>query len=160
MAKILSALFAGAGTAFFLDPHSGRRRRHVARDKLAALLRRGSRRAAQRMRYAEGVAKGVVHNASKAAVGGKSSELDDATLTNKVESQIFRDRDAPKGDVDVNIEGGVVYLRGQVKNADQIRELVEAASRVDGVTAVENLLHLPGGPTRSKGGDRRTKAMG
>jgi osmotically-inducible protein OsmY len=82
-------------------------------------------------------------------------DLNDATLAKKVESEIFREREAPKGHVDVNAESGVVYLRGQVDNADQIRALVEAAARVEGVTAVENLLHLPGGPTRSKGGDRR-----
>lgn len=81
--------------------------------------------------------------------------MNDVTLAKKVESVIFRDREAPKGDVDVNAENGVVYLRGQVKNAAQVRELVEAASQVDGVTAVENLLHLPGGPVRAKGGDRR-----
>jgi BON domain-containing protein len=50
------------------------------------------------------------------------------------------------------------YSRGQVDNADQVRALVEAASRVDGVTAVENLLHLRGGTARTNGGDRRAVA--
>jgi hypothetical protein len=160
MRKVLSALLAGAAGAFLLDPQSGRRRRHVARDKLAALLRRGSRQAARRARYAEGTAEGVLHRAFGSAQAQPDpqgpSGLNDATLAKKVESVIFRDREAPKGDVDVNAENGVIYLRGQVKDADQVRELVEAASRVEGVIAVENLLHLPGGPVRAKSGDRRT----
>jgi osmotically-inducible protein OsmY len=162
MAKILTAL-AGASAAFFFDPHSGRRRRHVVRDKVAASLRRGSRQAAKKARYAEGVAEGVAHRAFEVAAqvtpsGHESSDMNDATLARKVESEIFRDRKAPKGHVDVNAENGIVYLRGQVDDADQIRALVEAASLVDGVTAVENLLHLPGALARTKGGDRRAIA--
>src|SRR3954451_17613185 len=66
----------------------------------------------------------------------------DVTLTRKVESIIFRPADAPKGHGSVNTEHGVVFLRGQVESPDQIRRLVDDAAAVDGVTAVENLLHL------------------
>lgn len=160
MTKIFSGLLAGAAGAFFFDPHGGRRRRHVARDKILSFLRRASRQAARKARYSEGVAEGMAHRAVEAAAqvthnGQESPPLNDATLAKKVESEIFRDREAPKGQVDVNAENGVVFLRGQVEDSDQIRALVEAASQVDGVTAVENLLHLPGGPARAKGGDRR-----
>jgi hypothetical protein len=163
MTKIITALLAGAAGAFLFDPHNGRGRRHLVRDKIAASLRRNSRQAARNARYAEGKAVGVAHRAFEAAAqvkpnAHKPSDLNDTTLASKVESEIFRDRDAPKGHVDVNAESGVVYLRGQVDNADQVRALVEAASKVDGVTAVENLLHLPGGPARAKGGDRRAVA--
>jgi osmotically-inducible protein OsmY len=163
MTKILTGFLAGAAAEFFLDPHGGRRRRHVARDKVRALLRRGSRQAARKARYAEGVAEGVAHRAFEAAGQAKPDgqsppDLNDATLARKVESEIFRDREAPKGHVDVNAENGVVYLRGQVEDPDQMRALVEAASQVDGVTAVENLLHLPGGPVRAKNGERRVVA--
>jgi BON domain len=71
--------------------------------------------------------------------------LDDVTLTRKVETEIFRDRDAPKGRVSVNTENGVVYLRGELE-PEQIRHLVDAAGRVDGVQRVESLLHPPGTP--------------
>ena len=36
------------------------------------------------------------------------------TLARKVESEIFRAADAPKGAVSVNAENGVVFLRGEV----------------------------------------------
>ena len=74
-----------------------------------------------------------------------SKSYDDVTLARKVESEIFRDPDAPKGRVSVNTESGVVFLRGAV-DARHVHELGEAASRVDGVERVENLLHTPGQP--------------
>lgn len=72
-------------------------------------------------------------------------EYDDVTLARKVESEIFRDADAPKGKVNVNAVDGVVELRGQVEG-DQIAALARAAARVDGVKSVTNLLHPPGTP--------------
>ena len=74
-----------------------------------------------------------------------SAGTDDATLARRVETVIFRGADAPKGDVDVNAEFGVVFLRGQVASSDQAAELVESARAVDGVKDVRNLLK-PAGP--------------
>ena len=76
---------------------------------------------------------------------------DDATLTQKVESEIFRDVEVPKGQVNVNAEYGVVYLRGQVENDDLIRDLEERTRQVQGVTDVRNLLHTPGSEAPAKG---------
>src|ERR671935_1151782 len=73
-------------------------------------------------------------------------DFDDATLARKVETEIFRDADAPKGQVDVNVQDGVVQLRGEVRNPEQLNDLVEKARRVQGVRDVESLLHLPGTP--------------
>ena len=75
---------------------------------------------------------------------------DDVTLARKVETEIFRDAGAPKGDVLVNAEHGVVFLRGQVESPEQIQELEKAAKAVDGVKEVETLLHTPGTPAPMK----------
>jgi osmotically-inducible protein OsmY len=103
-------------------------------------------------------AAGVVAAATRggrALLGGKTRALanamtpsagrdyDDVTLARKVESEIFRDADSPKGQVSVNAESGVVYLRGQVKNPEQMKALEAAARKVDGVKDVNNLLHMP-----------------
>lgn len=69
---------------------------------------------------------------------------DDATLVDRVKSEIFRDAEAPKGDVNVNAEYGRVILRGQVESEDMIRDLAERTRQVEGVQDVENLLHVPG----------------
>lgn len=81
---------------------------------------------------------------------GADNPYDDVTLARKVESEIFRDADAPKGTVDVNAENGVVFLRGQVDREEQIQTLASAARSVDGVKDVESLLHTPGTPAPMK----------
>jgi osmotically-inducible protein OsmY len=75
---------------------------------------------------------------------GRRTVVDDQTLKAKVESEVFRDTEAPKGDVNVNVELGVVYLRGQVSDPSLIEELEQRVRAVQGVNGVENLLHTPG----------------
>jgi osmotically-inducible protein OsmY len=70
---------------------------------------------------------------------------DDVSIARKVETHIFRPHDAPKGDVSVDVEAGVVYLRGAVNDPWRARLAAEAL-KVDGVRGVQNLLHLPGTP--------------
>jgi hypothetical protein len=76
--------------------------------------------------------------------------MDDVTLARKVESELFRAADSPKGDVDVNVVDGVVYLHGQVRQPEQIKEIETRTRRVPEVVGVENLLHLPGTPAPTR----------
>jgi osmotically-inducible protein OsmY len=50
----------------------------------------------------------------------------------------------PKGQINVNVQNGVVQLRGEVRSRDLIDELVSQTRKVSGVRDVENLLHAPG----------------
>jgi osmotically-inducible protein OsmY len=70
--------------------------------------------------------------------------VDDVTLARQVESELFREESAPKGQISVNAANGVVQLRGEVEQPELIDELVQRARSVQGVREVENLLHLPG----------------
>ena len=72
-------------------------------------------------------------------------EDDDVTLARKVETHIFRPHDAPKGDVSVDVEAGVAYLRG-VADADWSARFAAGAGEVPGILGVKNLLHPPGTP--------------
>ena len=80
-------------------------------------------------------------------ISGSRATVDDQTLKAKVESEVFRDTEAPKGDVSVNVELGVVYLRGQLEDQSLIEELEQRVRTVQGVNRVENLLHTPGTET-------------
>jgi len=143
-----AGVVTGAAGAYFLDPQNGKRRRHVAFDRAKALLRRGAAESERKARYAAGVAKGA---AVEAAGGGEGAEeLPDPELANKVRTMVFRDAESPKGDVNVNAENGVVYLRGEVKSPDEINALEAATRKVRGVRDVVNLLHVPGQPPPSK----------
>ena len=85
-------------------------------------------------RKAAGKVKGAA-----SSVGSK--DYDDVTLARKVESELFRPADAPKGSVSVNVNDGVVELRGELPDQAQIDELGSNAKKIDGVKDVRNLLH-------------------
>lgn len=75
-------------------------------------------------------------------------DLDDVAIARKVETVIFRDDNVAKGKIDVNAADGVVWLRGEAKSPEQIKELERQAAAIPEVKKVENLLHLPKTPAR------------
>ena len=72
---------------------------------------------------------------------------DDATLADRVRSEIFRAADAPKSGVSVDVQAGVATLRGEVREEQWIQRLGDEAGHVRGIQGVQNLLHTPGEPT-------------
>ena len=147
----LLALFAAAGAAlaYFLDPQNGKRRRHVTVDRIGGFFRRRGRDVGRAGRAVTSEAYGVAKKATHLREEQKP-QPNDATLTSKVESEIFRDADVSKGRISVNAEEGVVYLRGEVESPDLIARLEKATRDVQGVRDVENLLHVPGSPAPQK----------
>jgi osmotically-inducible protein OsmY len=71
-------------------------------------------------------------------------QYDDATLKDKVESELFRHEHEVKGSISVNAQEGVVQLRGELPSQDLIDALVHQTRQIHGVKDVESLLHLPG----------------
>jgi osmotically-inducible protein OsmY len=137
----LGAVLGGA-LAWFLDPSNGRRRRAVTRDRALATLRRTGRRTERFGRHVASDAYGLKQKATH--LQEEPKEYDDATLKSKVETELFRPADVPKGQIDVNAQNGVVQLRGEVDSPELIDELVDRARKIQGVKDVESLLHLPG----------------
>jgi BON domain len=139
------ALFAavGAALAYFLDPQNGKRRRHMTVDRVGGFFRRRGHDVGRAGRAVGSEAYGVAKKATHLREERKP-QPNDATLTSKVESEIFRAADVSKGRISVNSERGVVYLRGEVESPDLIDELEQRARKVQGVRDVENLLHVPG----------------
>jgi hypothetical protein len=132
----------GAALAFFFDPENGRRRRKESIKRLAGLSKQhGGRLAGGAAGQARALKAKAAHRREE-----PKPQPDDVTLARKVESEIFRDAEAPKGKVDVNAENGKIVLRGEVDSAEMIEELVAKARDVQGVQDVENLLHTPGQP--------------
>jgi osmotically-inducible protein OsmY len=150
MSRLMTLLFgfaAGAAAAHFLDPDSGRRRRHVMRDQAVSKVHAGKDQAATTASYAAGKAKGAVATATPSMPGShRIEDVDDMTLARKVETEIFRAPDAPKGQVSVDVQAGIAYLRGMVADEAWIERLADEAKKVDGVKGVKNLLHRPGTP--------------
>ena len=143
MGALLVAGGVGALVEYFFDRQQGARRRHLVRDRTRAALRRRSRDAVRRAKYLEDVAEGVAYTAAHAVpgIGGHKEPPDDVTLAQKVESIAFRKAGVPKGQVSVNADNAVIYLRGQLESDAQIEELVRATHAIEGVNGVKNLLH-------------------
>jgi hypothetical protein len=141
----LPGLGGGVALAYFLDPAHGRRRRKLFLQRSGGLVRRAARKGRRATRYsvsrATGTARRAVHPRARQSPPG-----DDVTLAHKVETEIFRPADAPKGTVNVNAVEGVVFLRGVARTAEEIAELERKVRAIPGVRRVENLLHLPGMP--------------
>lgn len=141
--RIIGALAVGILVAFFLDPRLGRTRRALLRDRTMGTARRALRRT---RRLGQGAI--VAGEAGAAKLTHLREEpkpgMSDETLAQKIMSEVFRDPEIPKGDVNVNVEHGVAVLRGQVQRPELVRELEKRVRKVHGVERVENLLHLPG----------------
>jgi osmotically-inducible protein OsmY len=142
---LLLGAAAGAAAAHFLDPDNGARRRGQLKDK-SDQAKAGATQAVGTVSAAADKAKGAAMDAAPSAVKPtRLEDADDVTLARKVETEIFRDADAPKGDVSVDVQDGVAYLRGAVDD-EWITRLADDAKKVDGVKGVKNLLHRPGTP--------------
>jgi osmotically-inducible protein OsmY len=135
----------GALLAYFFDPDNGRRRRAMARDRMRAKFRRLEERADQASATAEAVKQKATHLKEE-----EKPQPDDVTLARKVETEIFRDADVPKGQINVNAENGKIVLRGEVEKPAMIKDLEKRAKKVQGVAEVENLLHTPGSAAPTK----------
>jgi hypothetical protein len=88
MKRFGTGAFLGWLLAWFLDPRSGARRRHMTWDRTRAFVRRRERRA-------EGAARGIAAEAyglkqKLTHLREEPKEFDDVTLARKVESEAFR----------------------------------------------------------------------
>lgn len=140
---VLIAGVSGAVVAFFADPARGRLRRNQLVDQVGARLLRVGRMRSRIVANTSGMWQKVTH------LQPVSPAVDDVTLANRVETQIFRESRVDKGRVNVNVENGIVVLRGELSHPDEINALEKAARKVPGVVSVRNLLHLEGTPTRN-----------
>lgn len=72
---------------------------------------------------------------------------DDPRLAHRVASVLLLDPLVPEDALDVDTEGGTIFLRGVVESQELIEDLTRSAARITGVREVVSLLHVPGTPT-------------
>lgn len=131
---------AGAAATFLLDPERGRSRRARLADQAAALARRGGRRLERTTRTLTATVEGKAQ-ALRNLGPGEAPETDVALL-DRVESEVFRDSSLDKGAINLNVEHGVIVVRGELPDL-ATRERLEAAIRkVPGVSDVRDLTRL------------------
>jgi gas vesicle protein len=139
---------AGAVVAFLTDPQRGRARRAQLIDQGAATVRSASREAERAIRAATSLAEGKIEALTER--GSRVSSTDDITLRDRAETELFRDDSVPKGTINLNVERGILVLRGEVPDAEMRDRLARQAEGIDGIWSVRNLLHLPGEPAEEE----------
>jgi hypothetical protein len=144
--SVISGAVAGAIAVYFLDPQRGRARRAQFVDWSGARLRR-ARHALDQLGARAGSNAAAIRMVS---LRSGPRPADDLTLRDRVESEVFRNPDLPKGQINIDVESAVVTVRGQVDNAFLIATVEKAILEVPGVSGVENLLHVSGTPAPNK----------
>jgi hypothetical protein len=130
-----TAFLTGAGAAYFFDPEAGKRRRHVARDRLLRALRRFQRGSLKKVKLVGGHARGLAA-ISRRAVTRPPVAVDDETVAQRIRSDALRDLGLSTKDIDVRVEGGFATLRGSVATIDDADRLVSRVRKVPGVEDV------------------------
>ena len=143
MTKFVRIVGIGAAAAvamYLLDPDRGRSRRAKLSDQAAALARKAEEKARAQAEYQKGVAKGLAHDLTEPF--RPEPDFDDETLRQKVKSEAIGRWEGPKSDVEVDVDSGVVTLKGNVdsENVDQLIRLVKS---VPGVASVSDQLSVP-----------------
>src|SRR5205807_702668 len=116
--SVITGAVFGAIAVYFLDPERGHARRAKFIDWSGARLRRGGR-ALNQMRTRTGSSAAAFPQRMVSLRSGRRP-ADDLTLRDRVESEVFGNPEVPKGRINLDVESGVVTLRGQVDNALQI----------------------------------------
>ena len=86
MRKLLGLIGLGAALTYFFHPEQGAGRRAQVRHRIKGLL------------------------------GSTEERPDDVTLARQVESELFRDEEVPKGQINVNAENGRASCRERVSS--------------------------------------------
>ena len=158
MAKIRHLVIGGAigaGVTYFLDPELGPGRRARLQSQFGATLSRGKRELDRAARQLQGRAQGAVAQLQAAAAPARE---DDLTLLSRVESVLHAVPGFPRSTVEAEVVDSRLILRGEVDSADQAQEIVQAASQIRNVAAVESLLQVRGEQAPNKAASRRIQS--
>jgi hypothetical protein len=136
-----AAFLMGAGTAFFLDPQQGKRRRRLIVDRTFGFLRRGRRAAIRKVKFAGGHLQGLLaltrHLRRRSDVA-----TDDRTVEQRIRSDAFRDAGITTSDVEVAVENGIAKLTGSIDNTSLADDLIARVRKVPGVREVSAELQV------------------
>jgi gas vesicle protein len=152
---LAAGALAGVAVAYLFDPERGKARRAQFAQWTTARIRDGSRSIAQLTRYSTNTA-GALPKRMVSLSSAQRPTPDDLTLKDRIESEVFRDPELPKGDINFDVNSGIVTIRGAVDNAFRIATIEKAVFKVPGVSGVENLLHVTGTAAPNKAEARET----
>lgn len=137
----------GATVAYLWDPDRGRSRRARLKDQMAARARGVGQEVDTKATYARTTAEGKVEQLRHTE---QAPPPDDATLVDKVRSEVLGRAEFEGHTVLVDAVDGVVTLRGELPEPALGKTLEKQVAKVSGVREVRNLLQEPGTPAPNK----------
>lgn len=129
---LLGLALAGAASVYLFDPTHGPQRRDTLRRWVSRQGGRSTRNSSASLSQDLAPAPGIDPI--------PEGETNDPTLVSRVESELFRDPNLPKGEITIDAANGVVTLRGTLGDAALADDVVERVRAVDGVERVDDLL--------------------
>jgi len=136
MAGLAKMAVVGIGTAivaYLFDRDRGKGRRAQLLDQTKSRVRRVAEAARQQAEYQSNRLEGLT-NQFKAGVS--ADDLDDATIRQKVKSEVMGP--AELSNIEVDVRNGVVTLSGDIEDS-QYRDLMKKIMKISGVQAVDQM---------------------
>jgi hypothetical protein len=159
--NLITGIAIGSGMMFLLDPQQGNRRRALVRDKATRWSRttgRAFRQTGQMLevgyRRAAAGSRGAVEAVRQ--LSGHAEPVSDDVLAARLRACIGRHSSHPRA-IDVDVQEGCATISGPILAAEA-REVLECASAIRGVMAVDNRLEMhaePGNIPQLQGAGRR-----
>lgn len=162
--NLITGIAIGSGMMFLLDPHQGRRRRALVRGNATRWSRtttRAFRRTGHMLqvgyRRAAAGSRGAI--AAVRQFSSNAAPVSDQVLAARLRACIGRHSSHP-GAIDVEVRDGCATLSGPILAAE-VREVLECASGIRGVMAVDNRLeaHTDPGRVAALQGDAHRRGM-
>ena len=85
-----------------------------------------------------------------ASPGPDNVGADDATITERIRSEVFGAADVAKDRIALTVVDGVAELRGELDAEEEVRQIAERVSFVPGVRQVRNLMRTHGSTAPNK----------
>ena len=136
MAGLAKMAVVGIGTAivaYLFDRDRGKGRRAQLMDQTKARVRRAAEAGRRQAEFQSNRIEGLIHQ-SKA--GESADDLDDATIRQKVKSEVIGP--AELSNIEVDVRNGVVTLSGDLEDS-QYRDLMKKIMKISGVHAVDQM---------------------
>jgi osmotically-inducible protein OsmY len=138
--RIVGIAAAAAAAMYLLDPDRGRSRRAKLTDQAAALARKAEEKTRAQAEYQKGMMKGLAHDLTEPF--RPEPDFDDETRRQKVNSEAIGRWEGLTSDVEVDVDDGVVTLKGNV-DAEKVDRLIRLVKGVPGVASVNDQLSVP-----------------
>ncbi len=139
----------GSTLALLFDGANGKNRRQKLMQFGTSFWKKGKRQADKQARYTAGRTVGTASDTLNVLTPDNANP-DDNTLRDRIESEVFGDPKAPKGEYNLNVVSGIAILRGQLDSESDIQTLIDLVGAVPHVRGVESYLHTPGTPAPNK----------